>query len=215
MKRCLFVAVLMLCTASAACAQQAASREQGTSPARDSRTTFRQIYVTGKCSFTMQLNGGSLSIDDQSFIKGAVYSAPGTEEWSFPVKCHTGASQEDIDIFVGAKRVGDQWIWVDGGTPFSPAQRMKITQLTGKNWHGTVVGYDMTTGPEELRQRILTYCFFETHGSQILCGRGPAMGTSSPATTKLIDKVLAVLKTIVFVDVPARSITPPSPPTSD
>lgn len=194
-------------TAAIACAKQAAT----TTPVAASRasptdSSLSPVYTDGKCHFRLQVVPGQGYADKGYMFYANNHGTP--SGWGFGFDCHAGASQEDIDILVGAKRVGGKWIWTDADKPFSQAQHLKVTQLLGKNWRGTAVGYDMTTGPEELRQRVLAYCLFETNGPQILCGRGPAMGTSSPATTKLINKVFAVLKTIEFVD--TSSVTPAS-----
>jgi hypothetical protein len=200
MKHLFILAGLMLGIAAAACAQQP-------EPVHSSHTVAEKlspIYADGRCRFQFKTVPGQ-RYSDKDYIFDPTKDDP--SGWAFGIGCHTGASQEDIDILLGAKRIGDKWNWVDANAPFSPAQHLKVTQIVGKNWNGTVVGYDMITGPEALRQRILTYCIFETNGPQILCGRGPAMGTSSPATTNLIDKVLAVLETLVFVDQPANPPT--------
>ena len=86
--------------------------------------------------------------------------------------------------------------------PFFPQHHFKMQRFFGKNWTGTAVGYDMTTGPEETRIRFFNFCLVENHGPQVLCGRVQGLTAGTINTEEKIKKILAVLKTIEFVDLP-------------
>lgn len=211
MKRCVFVSALMLCMASTVCAQKNASGVQDASPTPSPHTVSSQVYVAGKCSFTVQLNGGGLSVDDQSSIKGAVYSAPGTEEWSFSVKCYTGASHSDVYDQIGAKPVGGQWIDLDFNEPFKPKQKFKLIEFAGKNWKGIGTAVDQIYYADaDRRSRFFNFCLVENNGPQVLCGRTQIRGVTQPPSTSRLPKIMAVLKTIEFVDAPAQPQAPGS-----
>ncbi|MEO7067831.1 MAG: hypothetical protein ABI114_13030 [Rhodanobacter sp.] len=132
--------------------------------------------------------------------------------WGFPVGCYASASQDDISTILDAKQVNGTWIWVDGGIPFTPDQHFKVYKLAGSNWTGTATTYDDTTGEKSERGRNFQYCLFETNGPQILCG-GPiyVMALSQPASVSTLPEILAVLKTIEFVDQPVNKPAPSDP----
>lgn len=71
MKAYLLVGALVVCMASTAYARQASSDARAADQSPTPHANPKETYVAGRCSFTMRLNGGSLSIDNQSYIKGA------------------------------------------------------------------------------------------------------------------------------------------------
>ncbi|WP_133948763.1 hypothetical protein [Rhodanobacter sp. TND4FH1] len=152
----------------------------------------------------MQLDGGSLSIDNQSYIKGAVYSAPGTEEWSFLISCYAGASQKEIYEKIGAKPIGGKWIDLDFNIPFKPEQKFKLIEFSGKNWQGVGAAIDQIYyADRDRRSRFFNFCLVENNGPQVLCGRTQIRGVTQPDSASKLPKITAVLKTIEFVDPPA------------
>ena len=203
MKRLIRFASLFVLMFAAACAQadtQATATDSGVDG-------LSPVYSDGACHFKLKVVSGEGYTDRGYMFYANNHGNP--NGWGFGFGCNAGASQESIDYELHSKMVNGKWIWSDANEPFTPAQRFKTYPIHGKNWTGRVAEYNDATGPEESRQRNLNYCLFETHGPQILCGRGPAMGTSSPATTKLIKKVLTVIKTIVFVDPQAEKSSAP------
>lgn len=196
---------LLLAATTIAHAQSVTPASSTAAPASTVTTTVdhNPVYSPGKCSFRLNLKGGAFSVNNRAYVKGGVYySPPSSREWNFSVLCHAGASQDEIDGLLGAKLISGQWIDANFNEPFKPEQHLDVKKIAGKNWAGVAVGHDMIYGPEDRRQRIFMFCLVESHGSQVLCGRGPAVGTTSPATAGKIKKVLDVIKTIEFVDPP-------------
>jgi hypothetical protein len=205
MKRLLFIIGLIFGAVSTACAQQhapAASRAINDEAVTD--VHLSSIYTDGKCHFRIA------ETSRQRYDTGLYMFDPTNANptgWSFGFACHTGASQDDIVGQLGAKRVDGQWISEDFSAPFTPAQHFQTYTLAGKNWTGRVTAYDQTTGDEDTRQRFFLFCLVETHGPQVLCGQVQGLTIGTVNTADKIKKVLAVLKTLVFVDQPANPPT--------
>ena len=125
------------------------------------------------------------------------------EDGVFSFGCYAGASQDDIDGQLGAKKVDGQWISLDYAAPFVPEQNFETMDLTGKNWKGRIVAYDMITGPEETRARFFNFCLVEDHGPQVLCGQVQGLSAGTINTEIKTKKIMDVIKTIEFVDLPS------------
>lgn len=129
--------------------------------------------------------------------------------WGFGFGCNAGASQNDINGLLAAKQINGKWMWEGTNQPFTPEQHFKVYKFSGKNWHGVATAYDDTTGDEATRGRNLFFCLIETKGPQVLCG-GPVSvrALADPPSTSTFPKIMAVLKTIVFVNAPAGASVP-------
>lgn len=209
--KCLsLVGSLLFSFAVAACAQQSATPPLGkASGQHDTPKDFSLVRVGQTCQFRIRTTAG----EHYSPAAGGSYMFYDAKPsaWGFPIRCYAGASQEEIDIQLDAKKVNGQWIWYNPGAgnipenpPFTPEQRFHAYALSGKNWKGTAITYDDTTGDEATRGRNLFFCLVETGGPQVLCG-GPisVMTLVDPPSTSTRPKIMAVLKTIEFVDAPA------------
>ena len=210
MKRLIRFASLFVLMFAAACAQadtQATATDSGVdglSPA----------YTAGKCAIRLKLNGGTMSASAHtgSSFTSFGYYPPGTEEWSVALLCHAGESQETIDFTLHSKMVNGKWIWSDANEPFTPAQRFKTYQIHGKNWTGRWVEYDTIYGSPDINFRKLSFCLFQTHGPQVLCGGyngHPNAVKRTRAFNKDTKRILNVIKTIVFVDQQAEKSSAP------
>lgn len=213
MKRVVILVGFVL-AATVACARQSASDSStGTASAG-----LSPIYSPGKCHFRLKLNGGTVSVHNASSFQSAGYYPPGTENWSVPLLCYAGASQDQIDQQLDAKKINGTWVWYNPGAgnvpenpPFTPEQHFHAYALSGSNWKGTAITYDDTTGDKATRGRNLFFCLVETGGSQVLCGGPiPVRALVDPPSTSTLPKIMAVLKTIEFVDASVGSPTPAS-----
>jgi len=189
--------IIVLCISlvmAATCAQGAASTNSYQRPANFVYPMERchiRISTAPKRWFSPDGKYGTYMFDNGKY--GAA--------WGFSLTCQAGASQDEIDTTLDAKQVNGRWLWVDGGSVFEEDQHFHIFFLAGKNWTGTGTTYDQTTGDESTRQRYFQFCLVETHWPQMLCGRE---GVSLYDDVEL-NRILAVLKTIEFVDPPAAN----------
>jgi hypothetical protein len=200
MKHLFIFASLMLGIAVAACAQQP-------EPVHSSHTAadkLSPIYTDGKCHFQFKAVPGQ-RYSDKDYIFDPTKDDP--SGWAFGIGCHAGASQDEINELLDAKQIGGKWIWGSTNKPFSPQQRFKSYNFTGKNWKGIAIAYDMTMDVVPPRQRLFGYCLIETGGPQILCGGAQVQSLGDPPSTSTLPKIMAVLKTLVFVDQPANPPT--------
>lgn len=205
----LLVIGLALSVMASACAQKS-------QPAKTSLTTqstakvaaLSPIYSPGKCNFRLRLNGGSLSIDNQSYIKGAIYSAPGVENWSFSIRCHAGATQAKINGQLGLIQKDGHILWSATKKPFIPKQNFHLRELDGANWTGRATEYSMLWGGENA-VHAFNFCISELHGPQVLCGNIQGLSVAYPKYNKKREQdVLDVIKTIVFVKLQDHSVKP-------
>jgi len=205
MKLTRILALWLAAVPTVACAQATSSAPTKTTP---SAPADHVVYVIGKCNFRINdLHGGTFSADKES---GGYTGLEAKNNPAFTAYCHAGTSQNDLDEQLDIKQANGKLVWSGNGMPFSPPQHFQLRKFAGKNWSGTSVGYDMTEGPEERRQRLFLYCLIETKGSQVLCGNAEAGQPSSPATSKTIQKILAVLKSVEFVDPSTAAANPAS-----
>ncbi len=179
-----------------------------------SKATLDPVYNAGKCHFKLPLNGGTVRTHNGSSVQSAGYYPPGTSLWSVPFICHGGASQDDIYNQIGAKPESGKWIDLDFDEPFKPKQKFKLIKFSGKNWEGIATAVDQIYYAEpDQRSRFFNFCLIENDGPQVLCGRTQIRGVTQPPSVSKLPKIMAVLKTLVFVDPPNTS--PPSPATTN
>lgn len=201
--KCLsLVGSLLFSFAVAACAQQSATPPPGkASGQHDTSKDFSLVRVGKTCQFRIRTTAG----EHYSSAAGGSYMFYDAKPsaWGFPIRCYAGASQDTIAGQLGANQVDGQWISEDFNAPFTSAQHFQTYTLTGKNWSGRVTAYDQTTGDEDTRQRFFLFCLVQMHGPQVLCGQVQGLTIDTVNTADKIKKVLAVLKTIEFVDTQA------------
>ncbi len=115
------------------------------------------------------------------------------------------ANERQIGIALGAKYVNDRWLkyspWGDDPelTPFDEQAHAQTVPLSGANWIGTALTVDDTTGDEERRARIFSFCLI--HQALALCGTTPVEWLANPKTNQLW-KIKAILQSVQFVDTP-------------
>jgi hypothetical protein len=212
MKHIILLSGLLLAKAAVGCAQ-ATPRPLPAEAVEVMKTTdSNHVFAPGKCNFKIEnLQGGTFTVDNDSHIKGGVYSAPASEEWSFPVQCHAGASQSDVYDQIGAKPVDGKWIDLDFNEPFKPDQKFKLIEFAGKNWKGIGTAVDQTYYADaDRRSRFFNFCLVENNGPQVLCGRTQIRGVTQPSSASKLPKIMSVLKTIEFVDVSAGAPASPN-----
>jgi hypothetical protein len=207
MRHIIFLSGLLLAEAAAGYVQatpRPLSVETGETTAT---TNSNHVFASGKCKFKIDnLQGGAFTVDNDSHIKGGVYSAPASEEWSFSVQCHAGASQSDVYDQIGAKPVNGKWIDLDFNKPFKSDQKFKLIEFAGKNWKGIGTAVDQIYYADaDRRSRFFNFCLVENNGPQVLCGRTQIRGVTQPPSTSKLPKIMSVLKTIEFVDVPSSA----------
>lgn len=208
MKRLTLAACLVI-GAAAACAQQHAPPVSlATGHAAATGSHHSPVYTDGKCHFRLRVVLGQ-GYNDRTYMFFANNSG-NPNGWGFSFGCNAGASQDEIDQQLDAKKINGKWVWYNPGVgnipenpPFTPAQHFRAYKFSGKNWKGTAISYDDTTGDEATRERKLFFCLVETGGPQVLCG-GPisVMALVDPPSTSTLPKIMAVLKTVEFVNAP-------------
>jgi len=171
------------------------------------------VYTPGKCSFKINnLMGGAFSVDNTSHIKGGVYTPAGTEEWSFPIRCYAGISAAEVDEQLDSRKVNGQWISNLTNEPFISKDHFETYSLNGVNWIGRISAYDdpnsdtnaVSEDANESHLRTFLFCLVETNGPQVLCGQPQGLTAGTINTDQSIKKILSVLRTIEFVEPPAK-----------
>ncbi|MBE1161902.1 hypothetical protein [Dyella acidiphila] len=127
--------------------------------------------------------------------------------WGFGLSYHTAASQDDIYSQPGARLVRENWIDENSNAISYPDQHLKIYDFSGKNWTGKGIAYSQIYGDEDRRQRFFNFCLIQSNGPQVLCGQTQVRNLNSPPSSSTLPKIMAVLKTIEFVD---QSVNPVS-----
>ncbi len=221
MRSALVAIMLALVAAVPACAQDSATQAD-TADFGDTTTVsyalhyvrLSEPYKIGTCHIRIgESRHGKLypSTDAPSgtYMYRNVSDVSHIVEWGFPTHCHYGASRKDIYRLIRAKPSGKKWI--DLGTTgklFKPKQHFKLIRFSGKNWKGIGVAVDQIYyAPPELRSRFFNFCLVEDDGPQVLCGRTQIRGVTQPESESRLPKIMAVLKTIVFVDSPNSPAT--------
>jgi hypothetical protein len=208
MKRSFTLCVLLLTVFAGV-----ASAKRGTTSTADpsTPTSVGTVYHIGQCKFRVDnLYGGAFSSGEES---GGYTGLTTINNPVFVVYCHADASQDDIDELLDAKKINGKWVWYNPGAgnvpenpPFTPEQHFHVYSFSGKNWKGTAITYDDTTGDEATRGRNLFFCLVENNGPQVLCSSPISVRLlSDPPSTSTLPKIMAALKTIVFVDTPPAS----------
>jgi len=160
----------------------------------------------------MKLNGGNLLVDNESHIKGLIYSSPSTEEWSFPIRCYFGASKNKINEQLGIVEHDGKILWAATNKPFTAKQGFRMSKLSGANWTGRALTYNMLWGGSQAVQ-VFVFCISESNGPQVLCGNVQGLVAAYPKHNKMIEhKILDVVKTIVFVNSPKAPATSSTSP---
>ncbi len=210
MKANRLIASIMLVVTTCACAKQASEPSPAAGSEKDTVGTS-SIYVDGKCHFRVHEKTG------QRYSNGMYRFYPTanrTVGWAFGFGCKSGISQDDIYDQIGAKPESGKWIDLDFNEPFKPKQKFKLIKFSGKNWEGIATAVDQIYYAEpDQRSRFFNFCLIENDGPQVLCGRTQIRGVTQPPSVSKLPKIMAVLKTLVFVDPPNTS--PPSPATTN
>ncbi|MBB3210769.1 hypothetical protein FHW67_000004 [Herbaspirillum sp. Sphag1AN] len=124
--------------------------------------------------------------------------------WGFGLACHAGATRDEIDDLLGARKLKDQWFWTGTNAPFEENQNFRLIEFSGKNWTGIGNTNDQITGEETLRQRFFNFCLLQTDGSQVLCVCNLQVMNLNHPESNILEKVIAVLNSIEFVNLPAH-----------
>lgn len=198
MKYLFLVAALTLGTTTLASAQQAAPANSSMASPAMPDSGLSAVYTDGKCHFRLNKVPGQ-GYNDGTYMFYANTSG-NPNGWGFSFRCHAGASQDDIDGQVGAKLVDGKWVDENSGAPFDPDQQLKVYNFSGKNWTGKGIAYSQIYGDEARRQRFFNFCLTQNNGPQVLCGQEQVRNLNSPPSTSTLPKIMAVLKTIEFVE---------------
>lgn len=178
-------------------------------------TVTTSEFVVGACRFRIaNMFGGKFRVPPHSSPSQGIYDLPDTGPMASPVlnggfslNCKK-ANDKQIGISLGAKLVNGQWLrydpWGDGPelVPFEKLARVQTVQLRGRNWIGKGITVDDTTGDEERRGRIFSFCL--VHNTQALCGTTPVEWLANPKVNQLW-KVRVILESIEFVDTPTSA----------
>ncbi|WP_148662385.1 hypothetical protein [Paraburkholderia phytofirmans] len=153
--------------------------------------------------------GGTFYVSPKSSPSQGIYDIPDTGPNASPVLnggfsliC-VEANDKQIGAALGAKLVNGQWLrydpWTDGSelTPFEKSANVKTVPLNGRNWIGTGITVDDTTGDEERRGRFFSFCL--VHRMHALCGTTPVEWLANHKVNQLW-KVRAILESVEFVD---------------
>ncbi|MBE1161898.1 hypothetical protein [Dyella acidiphila] len=197
----IFLSISLLFLTSVAYTQQSVKIMPNTPHSFNSQIEkLSPIFSPGKCHFRLILKGVTVSVHNTSSFQSAGYYPSGTENWSIPLLCHANASQNDIDGQVGAKLINGKWIDENSKLPFDPDQHLEVYNFSGKNWTGKGIAYSQIYGDEARRQRFFNFCLIENNGPQVLCGHTQVRNLNSPPSSSTLPKIMAILKTIEFVD---------------
>jgi len=185
-----------------ACAQQVTpTRPVAISSSVTTSSDLRPVYTDGKCRFRIK-NFPTQRYDTGMYMFDPIKGNPAG--WSFSFGCNAGASQSDVYNQIGAKPADGKWIDLDFDIPFKPKQKFKLIKFSGKNWEGIGTAVDQIYYADaDRRSRFFNFCLVENNGPQVLCGRTQIRGVTQPDSASKLPKIMAVLKTIEFVDPPA------------
>ena len=190
----------------------------GASAASNAGASPSAEYVAGACHFRIaNLFGGHFAADPKDSPPMGVYYFPSEGPFKSPVLysglgifCIDATDSDKIAARVGAKQVngellqpdfsGDSLIW----KPFDKQQHAEIITLSGKNWSGSGVLVDDTTGDEQTRSRNFSFCLI--HDGHALCSKLPIMYLSEPKVNELW-KIKAILNSVEFIDGPISTVT--------
>ncbi|WP_258002145.1 hypothetical protein [Burkholderia sp. WAC0059] len=162
------------------------------------------VYSFGKCNFQIHdLEGGLFATEGGSGAYTYLELENGIDiEAGF--YCRTGASPGDVAEQLDARKIDGRWIWSGSNQAFEKSQHFRTYELVGKSWKGLGNTYDQTTGDEATRRRLFNFCLRQTDGPQILCVNTPIM-TIDTSRSNMLPKIMAVLKSIEFADLPASA----------
>lgn len=165
-------------------------------------------YSIGQCHFAINdLQRGAFTVDNTSRPPAGGYTGlVAIDNPVFIMFCYPGASIDEVDNRLGAKKVEGKWVWLDTGAPFDRDQHFKMFAFSGRNWKGRGITYDDTTGDEATRQRRFRFCLLQTGGSQVLCGNSSVMPLGYP-NSNVLPKIMVVLKSIDFFNPPTPENT--------
>jgi hypothetical protein len=166
------------------------------------------VYVQGDCRFRLKVEPGDGFRDGYRYM---FYNAKPVG-WGFSFGCFAGANQEEVDARLYAKKINGVWMNLYSGTPepFTKKESFKETLFNGLNWSGVAISSNMTTGPEEMRKRITTFCLVQTKGGQVLCGEVQESLMFAKNKGQVLRDTIKVLKTLVFVELPTSQPLLPS-----
>lgn len=201
--------LLLLSVSGCACSVQAPDSEllmQASLEKQADSEAAAITYIIEACQF--QINTPDPSTFEVHGHTGYYYADyPYADRGSFKTVCFDVSESSKITDWLGAKKIDEGWKKYSsaGGLnepflDFWPEENAEVIQLDGSNWTGTAIATDEITGDESSRSRWLNFCLM--HDSQVLCGAANVMALGLPGTN-VQDNVVAVLKSVEFVDVPA------------
>jgi hypothetical protein len=165
-------------------------------------------YAMGSCQVRIaNMFGGHFRIPDpKSSPRNGRYYLPETGRLASPVlqgfgiDCLDMKVSDGIESLLSIKQLDGRWLRKDrddNWVPFEPQQHAQVFTFKGRNWAGTGLLVDDTTGDKKSRARILSFCLI--HKAQALCGDTPIALLSKSEDSEL-PKVEAILQSIEFVD---------------
>ena len=200
---------ILLCLASVL-----ASLSQNSAKAHDTaaQATSRSLQSVGRCQFRIaNMFGGEFDVPkehNESVPQQGIYyftdvgpKAPRVLR-SFSLDCW-GATDHEISAALGASQAHGSWMRYASSldapvlTPFEKNSNPQTVVLKGKNWTGIGLTVDATTGDEEKRPRVFSFCLI--HNTQALCGNTPVEWLADAKHNDLW-MVKSILQSVVFVD---------------
>ena len=160
------------------------------------------VVAYGECRFRIKM------VDKEAYSDGAYMYYPSKGNpvgWGFGLGCEANKTPEEIDVLLDVRKVQGKWVSLDKDAPFLKKQHFVMTEVKGFNWTGRITEYDTLYGMPDINKRGMFFCLVQDNGPQALCGRygGPSSTQKKfKEYTYARNKILDVLKTIVFVDGP-------------
>jgi len=176
--------------------------------------TVTSVQSVGRCQFRIaNLFGGEFEVprehNESAPQQGIYYFTDITSKAprvlrSFSLDCWD-ATDRDISAALGATQFRGSWMRYApslGGrtlTPFEENANPQTVILAGANWTGIGLTVDATTGDEERRPRVFSFCLI--HKAKALCGNTPVAWLSNPKHNDL-SMMKSILQSVVFFDSP-------------
>jgi hypothetical protein len=172
--------------------------------------------IVGACELKIaNMFGGKFIVPhtEETAPQQGVYDLPDTGPnassviGSFALFC-VDASDEKIGTMLNARQVNGKWFkynpWPGPGelelTPFDQGAHAQTVEFVGRDWTGTGLTVDATTGDEKRRARTFYFCL--VHHAHALCGKSPVQWLADPGKRNELWKIRAILQSVEFVDTP-------------
>jgi hypothetical protein len=204
MKKNVFISVCITCVLI--CLSQNSANAFATAIPQNSRP----LQNVGPCQFQIaNMFGGEFDVPrehNESVPQQGIYyftdvgpKAPRVLR-SFSLDCWT-ATGDNVSGALGASQVRGTWMRYASSlgapvlTPFEKNANPQTVVLKGKNWTGIGLTVDATTGDEEKRPRVFSFCLI--HKSKALCGNTPIEWLADPKHNELW-MMRSILHSVVF-----------------